>query len=176
MPKKRVDPSKTNARTLWTDAKDLLIGAEVLVAASKYVKKAAMEAGEPPSRDPLLQPTLLLVCSSMEAGFKSYLHHHGVSLERLRSREFGHNLADLHSAMLDHTDAVLSDLLVEVEPGIDLLNEPYMEKYFSYRQAGPATYPKPELVCRWIRKYLIAINPLILLGTDQSAVGGSNND
>ena len=100
----------------------------------------------------------------MEAGFKAFLHHNGISLERLRSREFGHNLAELRTAMLDHTDKALADLLAEVKPGIDLLNEPYKEKHFSYRQAGPATYPKPELVCDWMRRYLRAINPLILHG------------
>ena len=45
------------------------------------------------------------------------------------------------------------DLLAEVKPGIDLLNEPYLEKHFSYRQIGHATYPKPILVCDWIRDY-----------------------
>ena len=39
------------------------------------------------------QPALLLICSSLEAGFKAYLHHNKVSLDRLRDR-FRHDLAN----------------------------------------------------------------------------------
>lgn len=44
---------------------------------SKAAETVARAEGQKARRNPLMQPTVLLVCSSLEAGFKTYLNHHG---------------------------------------------------------------------------------------------------
>jgi hypothetical protein len=75
--RKPLDPSKTTPRSLWTDAKDHLTGARLLVDNSKAAETVARAERQKARRNPLMQPTVLLVCSSLEAGFKTYLNHHG---------------------------------------------------------------------------------------------------
>ncbi len=153
----KLDPSKTNPATLWTDAKHMRIGAEVLIAALTE----ANAGGDEDRVKQLMHPTMLLVCSSIEAGFKSYLNFTGIDLDRLR-RCFGHDLHKLQREVLNHADAALTKIVTQVTPGIDLLNDPYLDKRFNYRQIGTATYPDPALVCEWVEKYLAAIKPMVL--------------
>jgi hypothetical protein len=154
---KRLDPNKTNPATLWTDAKHMRIGAEVLIIAIDD----ALARSDTTRFEQLIHPTLLLVGSSMEAGFKSYLNQQGLSLDRLRD-DFGHDLHKLQKEVLKHADAALADIVKEATPGIGLLNEPYANKRFNYREIGSAMYPSPALVSEWIKVYLAKIKPLVL--------------
>jgi hypothetical protein len=161
-----IDYSRTNAKTLWTDAKHLLVGAEIISAAWRD----ATHARDPVRAGQLMQPALLLICSSLEAGFKAYLHRNGSSLKRLR-KHFGHDLAKLHRAVLKRADAELAELLREGKDGIDLLTEPYLRKQFSYRQIGRARFPAPNAACEWIRDYLALLKPLIFLDLSPGPAG-----
>ena len=94
-----------------------MIGAELIAAAYKDAAQArnSVRTGQ------LIQPALLLIGSSLEAGFKAYLHHNKVSLDRLRDR-FRHDLCKLHAAVLKRADAELADHLTVGKPGIEPLS------------------------------------------------------
>jgi len=108
-----------------------------------------------------MHPTLLLICSGIEAGFKSYLNHDGLTLDELRN-DYGHDLQKLQAEVLRRSTPAIAKIAEEVTAGINLVNDHYMNKRFNYREIGSATYPKPGLMCRWIGTHLAEIKPLVL--------------
>ena len=162
------DPTKTTPATLWTDAKHLRIAAETLVRSRNAAKRTAAKTGQTKSvrANQLVHPIFLLVGSSIEAGFKAYLNQKGFSLDLLAwPRYFGHDLHKLQREVLNQTqtDSALAMIVNKATPIIDLLNGPYKDKHFNYRQITVARYPDPGAVCRWIKAYLAKIKPLVNL-------------
>ena len=96
---------------------------------------------------------------TIEFLLKSYLLSVGVSVERLRSREFGHNLVALYTEArtrgidpLIGSDSVLAGLM-------QLLNLEYGSKRLEYRESGTMySIPDAEIARAVIRRLLKGIN------------------
>jgi len=159
--RKPLDPGKIKPATLWIDAKHYRKAAEGLIAMAADAASRGDEGGV----RQLLRPTWLVICTSMELGFKAYLNRQGFTLERLKW-DVGHNLHQLQQDVLEQAepDGELAWIVSRMKPAIGLLNEPYMDKRFVYRQIGVARYPKEQaVVCRLLEVFQGAIKPLVNL-------------
>jgi hypothetical protein len=119
---------------------------------------AAAEAVHASPKHPIL-PLAFLWGRAIELLLKSYLLSVGVSIERLRSRQFGHNLVALHK----EASARGLGTLIGSEPVIaglvQLLNFEYGSKRLEYRESGTKySIPDAELARRVIRRLLKGIN------------------
>ena len=111
------------------------------------------------SSKPQTLPLAFLWGRTIELLLKSYLLSFGVSVERLRSREFGHNLVALYTEArtrgidaLIGSDSVLAGLM-------QLLNLEYGSKRFEYRESGTMySIPDAEIARAVIRRLLKGIN------------------
>lgn len=130
------------ARGFHTHGKDFFEAAEAVLASPKH---------------PML-PLAFLWGRTIELLLKSYLLSVGVSIGRLRSREFGHNLIALHK----EARAQGVDPLIGSDPKItglmQLLNFEYGNKRLEYRETGTYSLPDSELACAVIRRLLKGVD------------------
>jgi hypothetical protein len=132
-----------NPRGFHTHGKEFFAAAEAVYASSK----------------PKTLPLAFLWGRTIELLLKSYLLSVGVSIERLRSREFGHNLVALYTEArargidpLVGADSVLAGLM-------QLLNLEYGSKRLEYRESGTMySIPDAEITRAVIRRLLKGIN------------------
>lgn len=132
-----------NPRGFHTHGKEFFAVAEAVYASSK----------------PPILPLAFLWGRAIELLLKSYLLSVAVPVERLRSREFGHNLVALHkeASARDIDGLIGSDPIVA---GLmQLLNVEYGSKRLEYRESGTMyTVPDAEIARRVIRRLLKGIN------------------
>lgn len=107
-------------RGFHTHAKEFFAAAEAVQAAAK----------------PKLLPLAFLWGRTIELLLKSYLLSHGLKIEELRSKKYGHNLVALHKeARLRGIDSLIG--VSPIVTGLmQLLNVEYGSKRLEYREVG----------------------------------------
>lgn len=130
------------ARGFHTHGKEFFAAAEAVLAAPKHS----------------VLPLAFLWGRTIELLLKSYLLSAGVSIQRLKSKEFGHDLVALHK----EARARGIDPLIGSDPKItglmQLLNFEYVSKRLEYREGGMYSIPEPELACLVIRRLLKGVH------------------
>ncbi|MBO1273235.1 hypothetical protein J3L11_16460 [Shewanella sp. 4t3-1-2LB] len=85
-------------------------------------------------------PGYFLLGRSLELAFKAFLLKKGLSIKKLRSKEYGHNLGALLKASMENGLAQIV-LFEPIEVGtIQLLSHDYMQKRLEYRETGQTYY------------------------------------
>jgi hypothetical protein len=114
-------------RGLHTHGKEFLAAAEVVYGSNKQ----------------LVLPLAFLWGRAIELLLKSYLLSVGVSVQRLKSRKFGHDLVALHKEAI----RLSINAVIGSEPGspglMRILNLDYRTKRLEYRESG-TTYDVPD--------------------------------
>jgi hypothetical protein len=130
-------------RGFHTHGKEFFVAAEAVHASPRY---------------PVL-PLVFLWGRTIELLLKSYLLSVGISIERLRSREFGHNLVALHKEANAQGLVTLVGTDQSIAGLIELLNIEYGRKRLEYRESGTMyQVPDGELARRIIRRLLKGID------------------
>lgn len=86
-------------------------------------------------------PVMFLVGQAIELSLKSFLLHHGVSLQILRSKKYGHNLHALLRSAKELGLNRLLQLTKEELSAIEILNELYASKQLQYIVTGAKVFP-----------------------------------
>lgn len=130
-------------RGFHTHGKEFFVAAEAVLAVTK----------------PPMLPVAFLWGRTLELLFKSYLLCQNVPIERLRSKEFGHNLVALHREACARELAGLVGTDPKFAALVRALNVDYGSKRLEYRQSGTMYFiPDPELARRFIRRLLKGVD------------------
>ena len=104
-------------------------------------------------------PVMYLVGHAIELGLKSYLLHHGVTLDELPKRKYGHNLEKCFKKAKElGLSQIVSFEDGEVE-GMRVLNELYCTKQLNYIESGAKQFPVFGLIQGFCTKLLNGVGP-----------------
>lgn len=137
------DDARTTGMGLWTDAREMLEAAEIVVASPDLH---------------ISSPSFYLLGHGLEVALKAYLRSKGQTLKSLRV--IGH---DLEKAVEQAAVYGLSErytLSAEDVAAIALLNPYYKAKHFEYRVTGYRSLPSPDDLLQLGRRILAAIRPI----------------
>ena len=104
-------------------------------------------------------PALYLAGHGIELSLKAYLRHHGLSVEQLASRAYGHNL---HKCYRKSKELGLHDIYKPSgaeEGALELLNGLYMIKELEYIKTGMKHFPSFALIERMAVSLCNAVGP-----------------
>jgi hypothetical protein len=131
------------ARGFHTHGKEFFAAAEAVLAAPKHS----------------VLPLAFLWGRSIELLLKSYLLSVGVSIQRLRSKEFGHNLVALHKQACVQGIERLIGSDPKIAGLVQLLNFEYGSKRLEYRESGTMySIPDSKIARPIIRRLLKGID------------------
>jgi HEPN domain-containing protein len=105
---------------------------------------AAVAVQEAKLKDPL--PVYFLYGRSIELFLKSFLLSQGISIQKLKGNNFGHDLNSLFDEAKKHGILSLIGHNPKLQGIIHLLNQDYSSKRFEYRETG-GTYTLPHERC-----------------------------
>jgi len=146
----------------------LRVGSEYLRAAELVLPPAKTEAEA--FRQRLSLSAYFLVGHAIELALKAFLFSRGLSISRLRSREYGHNLARLLTEARRRKLGNLVKLAQSEVVSVRLLDEMYSAKEFEYSANGvrglphyAVAYSAAEKLCTGLRAHCVrlASNPSI---------------
>jgi hypothetical protein len=118
---------RTNGMGLWTDAKDMLKAARLVLADESMSHSS---------------PVFYLAGHGIEEAFKAFLRCRGKSLEDLKN--IGHNLECALNVAISNGFEELCALTVQDKKMISAFNGYYQIKKFEYRVTGRYYLPPPE--------------------------------
>ena len=146
----------------------LRVGSEYLRAAELVLPPAKTEVEA--FRQRLSLPAYFLVGHAIELALKAFLFSRGLSVARLRSREYGHNLISLLNEARRRKLGNLVKLAKAEVVSVRLLDEMYSTKEFEYSANGvrglphyAVVYSAAEKLCTGLRAHCVrlASNPFI---------------
>jgi hypothetical protein len=134
---------RTNGMGLWTDAKDMLKAARLVLADESMSRSS---------------PVFYLAGHGIEEAFKAFLRCHGKSLEDLK--KIGHNLDCALNVAISNGFEELCPLTIQDKKMISAFNGYYQTKKFEYRVTGLYHLPPPKDLIDLGERMLTAIKSI----------------